>query len=235
MKIARVTLSDRASAGVYADESGPEIERIAAGHFAEPLEWSRVLLADDRAQIEAALRRLADVEQCPLIINLPGRPRAVAECLPLLMPAIAEAIKLLLGRAGDALHQTRLVDLLDGTQLAIARAKRPDCPVCARLDQLTLSARSGEARDATLWLDAAGLAALGPSARTVFLREPGDPLSAPTGVETVPANDLARLRGLAAAAPLVLACRHGIRSAALARLLRAKHTPGVYAWTDSPP
>ena len=143
MKIARVTLSDRASAGVYADESGPEIERIAAGHFAEPLEWSRVLLADDRAALEAALRRLADVEQCPLIlttggtgpaarditpeatravlekerlqsyakvktailsratagvrvrslnINLPGRPSAVAECLPLLMPAIAEAL-----------------------------------------------------------------------------------------------------------------------------------------------
>lgn len=146
----------------------------------------------------------------------------------------AEAIKLVLGRAGDARHQTRLVDLLDGTQLAIARPKRPDCPVCARLDQLTLSAKPGEARDATLWLDATGLAALGPSARTVFLREPGDPLPAPTGVETVPANDLAQLRGLAAAGPLVLACRHGIRSAALARLLRAEHTPGVYAWMDSP-
>ena len=28
MKIARVTLSDRASAGVYEDRSGPEIERV---------------------------------------------------------------------------------------------------------------------------------------------------------------------------------------------------------------
>ena len=28
MKIGRVTLSDRASAGVYEDRSGPEIERV---------------------------------------------------------------------------------------------------------------------------------------------------------------------------------------------------------------
>ena len=60
MKIARVTLSDRAANGVYADASGPEIERIAASHFAEPLEWLRVLLPDDRPALEAALRRLAD-------------------------------------------------------------------------------------------------------------------------------------------------------------------------------
>jgi molybdopterin adenylyltransferase len=151
MKIARVTLSDRAANGVYADESGPEIERVVAEQFSEPLEWIRVLLADDQAEIEATLRWLADVEQCPLvlttggtgpaardvtpeatravlerelpgfgeimrmqsyavvktailsratagvrartlIINLPGRPRAIGECLPLLTPAIAEAL-----------------------------------------------------------------------------------------------------------------------------------------------
>lgn len=151
MKVARVTLSDRAAAGVYADESGPEIERVAQRFFAEPLEWTRVLLSDDRAALEAALRRLADEEHCPLIlttggtgpaprditpeatravlekelpgfgeimrlhsyaqvktailsratagvrgrtliVNLPGRPRAIEECLPLLAPAIAEAL-----------------------------------------------------------------------------------------------------------------------------------------------
>ena len=151
MKVARVTLSDRAANGVYADESGPEIERVVASHFAEPIEWIRVLLPDERAQIEETLRRLADVEQCPLIIttggtgpaprdvtpeatrtvlerelpgfgeimrmqsyakvktailsratagvrgrslliNLPGRPRAIGECLPLLAPAISECL-----------------------------------------------------------------------------------------------------------------------------------------------
>jgi molybdopterin adenylyltransferase len=151
MKIARITLSDRASGGIYEDASGPEIERVVQALFEEPLEWTRVLLPDDRAAIESNLRNLVDVERCPLIIttggtgpgprdvtpeatravfdkelpgfgelmrmqsyskvktailsratagvraqslivNLPGRPSSIAECLPLLAPAIAEAI-----------------------------------------------------------------------------------------------------------------------------------------------
>jgi molybdopterin adenylyltransferase len=151
MTIGRITLSDRASAGVYADESGPEIERVVAALFDEPVTWVSRLLPDDRAALAAALRDLADVQQCPLIlttggtgpgprdvtpeatrdvldkelpgfgeilrarsydqvrtailsratagvrgrsliINLPGRPRAIGECLPLLGPAIAEGL-----------------------------------------------------------------------------------------------------------------------------------------------
>ncbi|HEY4246809.1 MAG TPA: molybdopterin adenylyltransferase [Lacunisphaera sp.] len=156
MKIARVTLSDRATAGVYADVSGPEIERIAGQFFDEPLEWIRVLMSDDRVELETALRHLVDEEKCPLIlttggtgptprditpeatrtviekefpgfgeimrmqsyakvrtailsratagvrgrsliVNLPGRPRAIEECLPLLVPAIAECLDHLAG------------------------------------------------------------------------------------------------------------------------------------------
>ena len=37
MKVARVTLSDRAAANIYADESGPEIERIVESIFAEEI------------------------------------------------------------------------------------------------------------------------------------------------------------------------------------------------------
>jgi molybdopterin adenylyltransferase len=156
MKIGRVTLSDRASAGVYADRSGPEIERVFAEHCAGPVEWVRVLIADDRPAIEAALRRLCDCEGCDLvvttggtgpaprdvtpeatravierelpgfgeimrvqsfakvptailsrstagtrgrtlIVNLPGNPRAIGECLPLVLPAIHEALRHLRG------------------------------------------------------------------------------------------------------------------------------------------
>jgi len=151
MKVARITLSDRAVAGVYPDASGPEIERVVAAQFAEPLEWTRVLLGDEQAALEAELRRLADVARCPLIlttggtgpaprdvtpeatraviekelpgfgellrlqnysqvrtsilsratagvrgrsliINLPGRPTAIEQSLPLFTPAIAEAL-----------------------------------------------------------------------------------------------------------------------------------------------
>ena len=82
MKIARVTLSDRAAAGVYPDESGPEIERLAQQCFAEALDWVRVLLADDRGELEQTLRRLADVEQCPLIITTGGTGPAARDITP---------------------------------------------------------------------------------------------------------------------------------------------------------
>jgi molybdopterin adenylyltransferase len=156
MKVGRVTLSDRASAGVYEDRSGPEIERVFGEHVQEPVEWVRVLIPDERLEIEAALRRLCDEAGCDLvlttggtgpsprdvtpeatravlerelpgfgeimrvqsfakvptailsratagtrgrslIVNLPGNPRAIGECLPLVFPAIFEALKHLRG------------------------------------------------------------------------------------------------------------------------------------------
>ena len=151
MKVGRITLSDRAHAGVYADQSGPEIERMVEEIFAEPIEFVRILLPDEEQQIAEALLRLADREDCALaittggtgpasrdvtpeathqviqkelpgfgeimrarsyarvptailsratagirgrclIVNLPGRPSAVRECLALLGPAIAECL-----------------------------------------------------------------------------------------------------------------------------------------------
>jgi len=156
MKVARLTLSDRASAGIYADASGPEIERIFAQHCTEEVEWTPLVMPDERAQIEATLLRLCDEERCALvlttggtgpaardvtpeatravldrelpgfgeimraqsfvkvptailsrstagtrggtlIVNLPGNPRAIGECLPLVMPAILEALRHLRG------------------------------------------------------------------------------------------------------------------------------------------
>ena len=151
MKFARITLSDRASAGVYEDRSGPAIEQFFAERLAEKIHWLRVLIPDEGAQIESALRHACDEEHCALvvttggtgpsprdvtpeatravlerelpgfgeimrgqsfvkvptsilsrstagtrgaslIVNLPGNPRAVGECLPLLLPAIIECL-----------------------------------------------------------------------------------------------------------------------------------------------
>lgn len=157
MKIGRITLSDRASQGVYEDKSGPEIERVLTAVFEEPSEFIRVLIPDDPEQLRVALIRLCDEEKCPLvvttggtgpskrditpettrqvldkelpgfgeimryysyervptailsratagirgeslIINLPGRPRAVGFCLKLLREAIAEGLEHITGK-----------------------------------------------------------------------------------------------------------------------------------------
>jgi adenylyltransferase/sulfurtransferase len=145
----------------------------------------------------------------------------------------AEALKLLLGHEGDAPRQTRLVNLLDGTALAIERPARHDCPACRRVEELTPSFEPNHAEAGSLFVDEAQIATLGPEARVVFLVEPGDvpPANGGPAAQPVPVHDLARVRELAATGRVVLACRHGLRSAALARLLRAEGLTQVHALT----
>ena len=71
MKVARVTLSDRASTGVYADRSGPEIERVWRSLGGVDVDWIPVLIPDDLETIVQTLRRLCDDEACDLIITAP--------------------------------------------------------------------------------------------------------------------------------------------------------------------
>lgn len=154
---------------------------------------------------------------------------AVGSCAggPIFAPAVgvlglqqaSETLKLLLGLGETAPPRTRLVNLLDGTTLAIERAARPDCPVCAAVDRLSAPAAPD---DATLF-------APPPGARGVFLVEPGDAAPVPDGRITLPVGDLATIRALAAEGPVMLSCRRGLRSAALARLLRAEGVATVFA------
>jgi molybdopterin adenylyltransferase len=155
IRIGRLTSSDRASAGVYEDLSGPEIEKALLALFdGAQIEWRRTLQPDERPALEAVLRDLVDRERCRLvvttggtgpnrrdvtpeatravldlelpgfgeimrtrtfdvaptsilsratagirrgclIVNLPGRPSAVAECLAVIGPAIKKALECL--------------------------------------------------------------------------------------------------------------------------------------------
>lgn len=46
-------------------------------------------------------RAVAGMRGCTLIINLPGSPRAVRECLEVIMPALPHAIEVLRGEVGE--------------------------------------------------------------------------------------------------------------------------------------
>ena len=72
--------------------------------------------------------------------------------------------------------------------------------------------------------------------RIVALLENGEALSAkmwPADAIGVPVNDLIQVRNLAAAGPIALTCRSGIRSAAIARLLRAEGLGNVHGLVRS--
>ena len=156
MKIGRITISDRASAGIYADRSGPEIEQALREILGDTANFESAIVPDEVELISATLKQFSDAAQCDLIVttggtgisardvtpeatravlekelpgfgeimraqsfakvktailsravagtrgrtlivNLPGKPSAVRECLEILAPAIREAVAHLRG------------------------------------------------------------------------------------------------------------------------------------------
>ncbi len=55
MKVSVITVSDRASRGIYEDLSGPEIQRILREHFGEKLEIRVLIVPDEKQEIRNAL------------------------------------------------------------------------------------------------------------------------------------------------------------------------------------
>ncbi len=99
MKVAIVTVSDRAAAGVYADRSGPRIEELVREAHPDA-ELSRVVVRDERDAIITALRN-GVTENSDWIITTGGTgigPRdvtveATREVIVTELPGIAEAIR----------------------------------------------------------------------------------------------------------------------------------------------
>lgn len=87
-----VTVSDRASAGVYEDKGGPGIEAALAALLATPWRPVRRVIPDERATIEATLIELADVERCSLILTTGGTGPAPRDVTPEATEAVASRL-----------------------------------------------------------------------------------------------------------------------------------------------
>lgn len=89
-RIGIVTLSDRASAGVYEDLSGKAIRETLTEWLSSDWEAVYRLIPDDRATIEATLTTLADVEKCGLIVTTGGTGPAPRDVTPEATEAVCE-------------------------------------------------------------------------------------------------------------------------------------------------
>jgi molybdopterin adenylyltransferase len=99
LRIAVVTVSDRASRGEYEDLSGPEIERSLAADL-PGAEFSREVVSDDEPEIRAALDRAVDWS-ADWILTSGGTgpsprdrvPEATQAWIDRELPGIAEALR----------------------------------------------------------------------------------------------------------------------------------------------
>jgi molybdopterin adenylyltransferase len=102
MKIGRITVSDRASAGIYTDRSGPEIEKVLREFLGGAVKFESAIVADEESLIAAALKKFADELKCDLIVTTGGTgistrdvtPEATSAVLEKNLPGFGEAMRM---------------------------------------------------------------------------------------------------------------------------------------------
>jgi molybdopterin adenylyltransferase len=91
-RIGVVTLSDRATAGLYEDRSGPAIRDYLSEVLDCPWQVEVRLIADDRATIEATLRELVDELGCSLVLTTGGTGPAPRDVTPEATEAVCDKL-----------------------------------------------------------------------------------------------------------------------------------------------
>ena len=89
VRIGLVSVSDRASAGVYDDKGIPALREWLARAILNPIDWETRLIADEQAVISETLRALVDDARCDLVLTTGGTGPAPRDVTPEATLAIA--------------------------------------------------------------------------------------------------------------------------------------------------
>lgn len=89
-RIGLVSISDRASQGVYPDKGIPALQDWLQAALASPFEVLPRLIADDAQTISDTLRDLVDAQACHLILTTGGTGPALRDVTPEATLAIAD-------------------------------------------------------------------------------------------------------------------------------------------------
>jgi len=138
-RIGIVTISDRASRGVYADESGPAIEAALRDYLATACTFELRLVPDEPAAIEQALRELA-AAGCCLVCTTGGTGPAPRDVTPEViravctkeLPGFGEQMRAASLRAGvpTAILSRQTAAILDRTLVVTLPGKPASIRVC---------------------------------------------------------------------------------------------------------
>jgi molybdopterin adenylyltransferase len=91
-RIGIVTISDRASQGVYQDLGGPAIRDCLTEILSSPWEAVPRLIPDERPLIEATLKELCDQEKCCLVVTTGGTGPARRDVTPEATEAVCDKL-----------------------------------------------------------------------------------------------------------------------------------------------
>jgi molybdopterin adenylyltransferase len=87
-----VSISDRASSGVYEDKGIPALQAWLGQALKNPIDWQTRLIPDEQAGISAALCELVDVAGCDLVLTTGGTGPAPRDVTPEATLAVAHKV-----------------------------------------------------------------------------------------------------------------------------------------------
>lgn len=153
IRIGVLTVSDRASKGIYNDISGKEIENTLNEYLSAKWKLVYNLVADDLESIKIHLMRMSDIEECCLIFTTGGTgpaarditPEATEKTCSKIMPGFGELMRAeslkyvptaILSRQTAGIRNKTLIINLPGKPKAIRECMQavfPAIPYCINL------------------------------------------------------------------------------------------------------
>jgi molybdopterin adenylyltransferase len=133
VRIGLVSVSDRASSGVYEDKGLPALREWLQRALKNPLAFVERLIPDEQATISATLVELVDAERCDLVLTTGGTgpaprdvtPEATLAVADKLMPGFGEQMRQISLRFVPTAILSRQVAVIRGRALIVNLPGQP--------------------------------------------------------------------------------------------------------------
>jgi molybdopterin adenylyltransferase len=123
VRIGLVSISDRASSGVYEDKGIPALQDWLGRALRNPVQWETRLIPDEQQGISATLRELVDVARCDLVLTTGGTGPAPRDVTPEATLAVADKVMPGFGEQMRAISLRFVPTAILSRQTAVIRAK----------------------------------------------------------------------------------------------------------------
>jgi molybdopterin adenylyltransferase len=123
VRIGVVSVSDRASTGVYEDKGIPALKDWLGRAVRNPISWETRLIPDEQERISDALREMVDEAKCDLVLTTGGTGPAPRDVTPEATIAVADKV---MPGFGEQMRQISLhfvATAILSRQVAVIRGK----------------------------------------------------------------------------------------------------------------
>ncbi|WP_375138553.1 molybdopterin adenylyltransferase [Ideonella dechloratans] len=123
VRIGVVSVSDRASSGVYEDKGIPALQDWLGRALRNPITWETRLIPDEQDTISAALRELVDTAGCHLVLTTGGTGPAPRDVTPEATLAVADKLMPGFGEQMRAISLNFVPTAILSRQVAVIRGQ----------------------------------------------------------------------------------------------------------------